>query len=66
MSLRTRVRNRRQALCTEPSRRRRRGAADGGELGAAAPARVEIRIGAAPVVRVRDGARLLVEIPAKV
>ena len=26
---------------------------------------VEIRIGAAPVVRVRDGARLLVEIPAK-
>ena len=27
---------------------------------------VEVRIGAAPVVRVRDGARLLVEIPAKV
>ena len=26
---------------------------------------VEVRIGAAPVVRVRDGARLLVEIPAK-
>ena len=26
---------------------------------------VEVRISAAPVVRVRDGARLLVEIPAK-